>query len=44
MLEEGGVTVLDGEAWERDDVGFAGVKGFGGGFGERAWLRGASRR
>ncbi len=34
ILEEAGVNVLDGEAWERDDVGFAGVKGFGGGFGE----------
>jgi Icc-related predicted phosphoesterase len=34
VLEEGGVSVLDGETWERDDVGFAGVKGFGGGFGE----------
>jgi Icc-related predicted phosphoesterase len=34
VLEEGGVTVLDGEVWERGDVGFAGVKGFGGGFGE----------
>jgi Icc-related predicted phosphoesterase len=30
------VTLLDGEVWEKDDVGFAGVKGFGGGFGERA--------
>ena len=28
--------LLDGDAWERDDVGFAGVKGFGGGFGEWA--------
>lgn len=36
ILEEAGVTVLDGEAWERDGVGFAGVKGFGGGFDERA--------
>jgi Icc-related predicted phosphoesterase len=34
VLEEGGVNVLDGETWEKDDVGFAGVKGFGGGFGE----------
>ncbi len=34
ILEEAGVAVLDGETWERDDVGFAGVKGFGGGFGE----------
>jgi len=34
ILEEGGVSVLDGETWERGEVGFAGVKGFGGGFGE----------
>jgi Icc-related predicted phosphoesterase len=34
ILEDGGVTVLDGETWERGDVGFAGAKGFGGGFGE----------
>ena len=34
VLEDGGVNVLDGETWEKDDVGFAGVKGFGGGFGE----------
>jgi Icc-related predicted phosphoesterase len=34
VLEEAGVTVLDGETWERGDVGIAGVKGFGGGFGE----------
>ena len=34
LLEDGGVNVLDGETWEKDDVGFAGVKGFGGGFGE----------
>ena len=26
--------VLDGETWQKDDVGFAGAKGFGGGFGE----------
>jgi Icc-related predicted phosphoesterase len=34
VLEDGGVNVLDGETWEKDDVGFAGIKGFGGGFGE----------
>ncbi len=34
VLEEGGVHVLDGETWESGDFGFAGVKGFGGGFGE----------
>jgi len=33
ILEEGGVNVLDGEAIEIYDVGFAGAKGFGGGFG-----------
>src|SRR5262245_39627225 len=36
VLGEAGVHVLDGEAWEHEDVGFAGVKGLGGGFGERA--------
>ncbi len=36
ILEEGGVTVLDGSACEIEGVGFAGVKGFAGGFGERA--------
>lgn len=34
ILEAAGVVVLDGRAWEKDGVGFAGVKGFGGGFGE----------
>jgi Icc-related predicted phosphoesterase len=34
IFEEAGVTILDGETWERDDVGFAGTKGFGGGFGQ----------
>jgi Icc-related predicted phosphoesterase len=34
ILDEAGVAVLDGETWERGDVGFAGVKGFGGGYGE----------
>jgi Icc-related predicted phosphoesterase len=34
ILEEAAVVVLDGDGWERGDVGFAGVKGFGGGFGE----------
>lgn len=33
MLTTGGVKVLDGTAYERDDVGFAGTKGFLGGFG-----------
>jgi Icc-related predicted phosphoesterase len=36
ILADGGVTVLDGEATEIDGVGFAGVKGFGGGFGRGA--------
>jgi Icc-related predicted phosphoesterase len=31
----GGVTVLDGDSTEVQGVGFAGVKGFGGGFGDR---------
>jgi Icc-related predicted phosphoesterase len=33
MLSEGGIKVLDGSAYERDGVGFAGTKGFVGGFG-----------
>jgi Icc-related predicted phosphoesterase len=40
ILCEAGVNVLDGEACEINGVGFAGVKGFGGGFGQRmlsAW-------
>jgi len=36
ILTEAGVTVLDGEATEIHGVGFAGVKGFGGGFGRGA--------
>jgi Icc-related predicted phosphoesterase len=36
ILTEGGVTVLDGDSVELLGVGFAGVKGFAGGFGERA--------
>ena len=36
ILCEGGVQVLDGDAIEIKGVGFAGVKGFGGGFGKRA--------
>jgi Icc-related predicted phosphoesterase len=32
ILEESGVTILDGEGAEFLDVGFAGVPGFGGGF------------
>jgi Icc-related predicted phosphoesterase len=40
VLEAAGVTVLDGEATQIKEVGFAGVCGFGGGFGRRmlnAW-------
>jgi len=33
MMESAGVKVLDGTAYERDSVGFAGTKGFVGGFG-----------
>ncbi len=33
MLSAGGIKVLDGSAYERDGVGFAGAKGFLGGFG-----------
>lgn len=33
MMEDSGITVLDGTAYERDGVGFAGTKGFVGGFG-----------
>jgi Icc-related predicted phosphoesterase len=36
ILTDAGVKVLDGEACEIHGIGFAGVKGFGGGFGERA--------
>jgi Icc-related predicted phosphoesterase len=40
VLENGKVTVLDGESTEIEGIGFAGVCGFGGGFGRRmlnAW-------
>jgi Icc-related predicted phosphoesterase len=33
MMTEGGIKVLNGSAYERDGVGFAGTKGFVGGFG-----------
>lgn len=36
ILVEGGIHVLDGDAHEIGGVGFAGVKGFAGGFGQRA--------
>jgi Icc-related predicted phosphoesterase len=36
ILGDGGVMVLDGDSVEVRGIGFAGVKGFAGGFGERA--------
>lgn len=36
ILVDAGVTMLDGDAVEIEGVGFAGVKGFGGGFGRRS--------
>ncbi|MGH7826404.1 MAG: metallophosphoesterase family protein [Candidatus Binatia bacterium] len=36
ILSNAGVVVLDGDAYEVQGIGFAGVKGFGGGFGEKA--------
>jgi Icc-related predicted phosphoesterase len=33
MLTDAGIKVLDGSAYERDGIGFAGTKGFIGGFG-----------
>ena len=36
ILEQAGVKILDGEACEIAGVGFAGVKGFAGGFGSKA--------
>src|SRR5262249_8682137 len=33
ILEDAGVTILDGDACEIHGIGFAGVKGFAGGFG-----------
>jgi Icc-related predicted phosphoesterase len=36
ILGDGGVVVLDGDAHEVHGIGIAGVKGFGGGFGQRA--------
>ncbi len=36
ILIDAGVRILDGEACEIDGVGFAGVKGFGGGFDRRS--------
>jgi Icc-related predicted phosphoesterase len=36
ILRDGGVTILDGDGCEVGGLGIAGVKGLGGGFGERA--------
>lgn len=36
MMTEGGIKLLDGTAYETDGVGFAGTKGFPGGFGRGA--------
>ena len=36
ILKDAGVTMLDGETAEIHGIGFAGVKGFAGGFGRRA--------
>lgn len=36
ILTDAGVVVLDGTSYEIDGVGFAGVKGFAGGFGRRS--------
>src|SRR2546422_506681 len=36
IFADGGLTVLDGDACEINGIGIAGVKGFGGGFGQRA--------
>jgi Icc-related predicted phosphoesterase len=35
VLTDGGIHVLDGDAYEVRGVGFAGIKGFAGGFGRR---------
>ncbi|HEX8619228.1 MAG TPA: metallophosphoesterase [Thermoanaerobaculia bacterium] len=36
ILADAGVVMLDGDSYELHGVGFAGVKGFGGGFGRRS--------
>src|SRR5947209_14648687 len=36
ILADAGVVILDGDATEMHGIGIAGVKGFGGGFGQRA--------
>jgi Icc-related predicted phosphoesterase len=36
ILADGGITTLDGDTTEVHGIGFAGIKGFAGGFGRRA--------
>ena len=36
IVSDAGITVLDGDACELKGIGIAGIKGFGGGFGQRA--------
>ncbi len=36
MLTNAGIIMLDGNDWEIQGIGFTGVKGFGGGFGDRS--------
>jgi Icc-related predicted phosphoesterase len=36
IMRDAGVQVLDGETWEIHGIGFAGIKGFAGGFGRGA--------
>ncbi len=36
ILSDAGIVILDGDSYELHGVGFAGVKGFGGGFGRRS--------
>jgi Icc-related predicted phosphoesterase len=36
ILRDAGTTVLNGDSFETHGIGIAGVKGFGGGFGQRA--------
>lgn len=47
MLRDAGINLLDGDSVEVNGVGFAGVKGFGGGFGRGAlgpWGEGAIKQ
>ena len=47
IFADGGMTILDGDACEIGSVGFAGVKGFAGGFGQRVlepWGEGVIKR